>query len=201
MRNWLGNIFKQGGARVFPWLWESLCQENENINCFHGVFLCVFPQIGVMDVSWKDKKLPPTPDSHKQHWAPVCRKHQERINSCSKWGDFYCSVRQRTLYREMTNCDVLWWNGVSLTSAYMLPVPVRPRTFMLWRMALPHIHWQWCFAATVQQFALHMCIRVFLWSNHGNWRDFNSMPVHKERIVLDVKSMARRSICLGSICY
>lgn len=90
-------------------------------------------------------------------------------------------------------------NGLSVTSAYMLPVPVSSRTFMQWRMALPHIHWQWCFAAIVLQFALHMCIRVFLWSNHGNCRDFYSMPVHKERTMLDVKSMGRPAVCLGSM--
>lgn len=163
--------------------------------------MCVFPQIGVMDVSWSHKQVPPTgtPDNHIQHWAPVCRKHHRPINSCAKWGDFYFSLRQRTFtgkWQTVMCCDR---NELSVTSAYMLPVPVSSRSSMQWRMAHPHIHWQWCFAAIVQQFALHMCIRVFLWSNHGNCWDFYSMPVHKERTILGVKSMGRRAVCLGSV--
>ncbi len=57
-RNWLGNVFKQGGAGVFPWLWESLCMKILNVSMVFS--FCVFPQIAVMDVSWTDKPLPPT---------------------------------------------------------------------------------------------------------------------------------------------
>lgn len=198
MRNWLGNIFKQGGARVFPWLWESLCQENENIKWFSVVsFLKLVLWVFHEPTSCCHPHLTPT-NSTEHLYAENTTNQSNPVPSegisivvsdkgcfTGKWQTVMC----------------IDGNGVSLTSAYMLPVPVSPRTFMLWRMALPHIHWQWCFAAIVQQFALHMCSRVFLWSNHGNWRDFDSMPVRKERIMLDVKSMTRRTICLGSVRY
>lgn len=134
MRNWLGNIFKQGGARVFPWLWESLCQENENIKCFHGVFFCVFPQIGVMDVSWTDKPLPPTPDTNSNEHLCAENTRNESIPVPSEGISIVVTDKGSFTgkWQTVMCCD---GNGVSLTSAYMLPVPVSARTFMLWRMA------------------------------------------------------------------
>lgn len=103
--NWgtdcMRKIFKQGGAWEFPWLWES------ERKCY--MFPWCFPLCLSSNWCYGCFMNRQAVTTHIQHWAPVCRKHQERINSCSKWGDFYCSLRQRTLYREMANCVVLWW--------------------------------------------------------------------------------------------
>lgn len=101
------------------------------MNCFHGAFLCVFLKL----VLWMFHE--PTSRCHPHLTPTFSTEHlyaentmNESIPVPSEGISIVVSHKGRFTGKWQTAmcCD---GKGVSLTSAYMLPVPVSSRTFML----------------------------------------------------------------------